>query len=52
MAKGMNYVKSDVEEVLVIFDIDTLKVVVNDLTKRPGFPYTLDMATHDAPIVS
>jgi hypothetical protein len=24
MAKGMNYVKSDVEEVLVIFDIDTL----------------------------
>ena len=42
MAKGMTYVKSDVKEVLVIFDIDTLKVVVNDLTKRAGYPYTLD----------
>ena len=34
MAKGMTYVESDVEEVQMIFDTDTNKVVVNDPTKR------------------
>ena len=42
MAKGMTYVESDVEEVQMIFDTDTNKVVVNDPTKRAGYPYTLD----------